>query len=137
MYTASNSHPSLSGTGGLGLEMCIAMAESGANIVSIHLPNDPAQSKLEEAVTAIGRKVTGFPADVGDSTELRKTFHDIWEAGIVPDILLNCAGLNRRGPIEQMTDDKIDLVSPRPGLIPSSTGNLGPALADASLRSSQ
>lgn len=98
------------GTGGLGLEMCVAMAESGANIVSVHLPDDPAQVKLEEAVAAVGGKVAAFAADVGDSQNLREAFNSIWEAGIVPDVLLNCAGLNRRGPIETMTDEKIDLV---------------------------
>lgn len=91
--------------------MCVAMAESGADIVSVHLPNDPLQSSLEEAVTAVGGKVTAFEADVGDSPNLRDAFHSMWEAGIVPDVLVNCAGLNRRGPIEDMTDDKIDLVN--------------------------
>ena len=90
--------------------MCVAMAESGADIVSIHLPDDPDQKNLEKAVGALGRKCTGFECDVGNSAELRATFKAIWEAGIVPDVLLNCAGLNRRGAIEDMTDEKIDLV---------------------------
>lgn len=101
-----------SGTGGLGTEMCIAMAESGADIVSIHLPDDPAQAELEEAVRSFGRNARGFVCDVGDSAKLRETFQAMWTAGVVPDILLNCAGLNRRGAIEEMTDDKIDLVRP-------------------------
>ncbi len=90
--------------------MCLAMAECGASIVSIHLPDDPAQSKLEQAIAAVGGKVTAFASNVGNSPDLRKTFHSMWEAGVVPDVLLNCAGLNRRGAIEEMTDDKIDLV---------------------------
>ncbi|OAL29159.1 hypothetical protein AYO20_09312 [Fonsecaea nubica] len=110
------------GTGGLGLEICIALAEAGADIVSIHLPRDPGQTTLEEGVRKLGRKVIGFECDVGDSKQLRETFDRMWKADVVPDILLNCAGLNRRGPIEDMTDDKIDLVgdgrgraSPWPG----------------------
>jgi 2-deoxy-D-gluconate 3-dehydrogenase len=118
------------GTGGLGLEMCLAMSECGANIVSIHLPNDPAQRKMEEAIAAVGGKVAAFASDVGNSVELRKTFHSIWEAGIVPDVLLNCAGLNRRGAIEEMTDDNIDLV-----IIPRSTVHLLLMLASRSFRS--
>lgn len=90
--------------------MCVAMAESGADVVSIHLPGDPAQKALEDAVGALGRKITGFECNIGDSAEIRATFQSIWRAGVVPDILLNCAGLNRRGAIEEMTDDKIDLV---------------------------
>lgn len=90
--------------------MCLAMAESGADIVSIYAPNDPAQAKLEQSIQGVGRKITGFECDISNSQSLRTTFQKIWEAGIVPDILLNCAGLNRRGSIEEMTDDKIDLV---------------------------
>lgn len=94
--------------------MCTAMAESGATIISIHLPDDSGQTKLEEAITAVGGTIKGFVGDVGDSTALRKTFREIWDAGVVPDVLLNCAGLNRRGPIEEMTDEKIDLVCINP-----------------------
>lgn len=101
------------GTGGLGTEMCVAMAEAGADVVSIHLPGDAGQAALEEAVKAVGRKVAAFGCDIGNSADLRATFHSIWASGVVPDILLNCAGLNRRGAIEDMTDDKIDLVSRR------------------------
>ena len=90
--------------------MCLVMAESGADIVSIHLAGDPLQAELEQAIQSVGRKCTGFECDVSDSAALRATFRAIWDAGIIPDILLNCAGLNRRGPIEEMTDEKIDLV---------------------------
>ena len=107
--------------------MCLAMAECGANIVSIHLPNDPAESKLEEAIAAVGGKVTAFVSNVGDSQELRKTFHSMWEAGIVPDVLLSCAGLNRRGAIEEMTDEKIDLVR---GLESARPSHADPCLRD-------
>lgn len=91
--------------------MCLAMAESGANVVSIHAPGDAAQITLETSIKAVGRIAVGFPCDVGNSRDLRATFQLIWESGVVPDILLNCAGLNRRGAIEEMTDDTIDLVS--------------------------
>ena len=87
-----------------------SQAEAGANIVSIHLPADPGQPSLEEAIESVGRKCTAFEGDVGDSVALRRAFQSVWNAGVVPDILLNCAGLNRRGPIEEMTDEKIDLV---------------------------
>lgn len=94
--------------------MCLAMAESGANIVSIYPPGDPGQPRLEETIrsSVVGgsRKVVGFECDISDSQSLRDTFDKIWRTGVVPDILLNCAGLNRRGPIEEMTDEKIDLV---------------------------
>lgn len=76
------------GTGGLGLSMAIALAEAGADIVSIQLPNDPRAGLLQEGVKACGRKLTVFEVDVADSQKLRQCFADIWSSGVVPDILL-------------------------------------------------
>lgn len=97
-------------TGGIGSNLCIALAEAGANIVSIQLPCDPALPDLQAAIIGLGRTFTSFECDLSDSKALRSTFADIWAAGVEPDILLNCAGLNRRGPIESMEDADIDLV---------------------------
>lgn len=47
---------------------------------------------------------------MGDSKSLRATFAQIWATGVVPDILLNCAGIVRRGKAEEMTDEDIDAV---------------------------
>lgn len=98
------------GTGGLGLEMTLALAEAGADIVSIELPNDPRSGLLAEGVQKAGRSLRVFHADVADSKALRETFAKIWEAGVTPDILLNCAGINRRGKVEDFSDEDIDAV---------------------------
>jgi len=115
------------GTGGLGLAMSIALAEVGADIISIQLPHDPNAEALIGAVTALGRSISVFEGDVGNSDSLRCTFSKIWESGVVPDILLNCAGIVRRGKAEELRDDDIDAVSPfsilfSPNLIPGDTG---------------
>ena len=99
------------GTGGLGLSMAIALAEAGADIVSLQMKDDPRVSMLEEGVKACGRNLTVFEADVGDSPALRACFAKIWESGVTPDILLNCAGINRRSKVEDFTDEDIDAVS--------------------------
>lgn len=99
------------GTGGLGSEMCLALAGAGAHIVALHLENDPGVGDLKRRVRELGVNFQGAACDIGDSAALRKTFAGLWDAGVVPDILLNCAGLNRRGPIESVTDDEFDLVS--------------------------
>lgn len=115
------------GTGGLGLAMSIALAEAGADIVSIQLPRDPNAEALIGSVTALGRSITVFEGDVGNSDNLRCTFSKIWESGLVPDILLNCAGIVRRGKAEEVRDDDIDAVRPfsmsfSPNLIPGDAG---------------
>ena len=99
------------GTGGLGLAMSIALAEGGADIVSIQIPNDPRAELLQKATEEMGRKLQVFETDVSDSANLRACFAEIWKAGIVPDILLNCAGINRRNKVENFSDEDIDAVS--------------------------
>lgn len=98
-------------TGGLGKSLGLTLAEAGANIVSIQLPGDPELGALEKEVRSFGREFHHFDCNVGDSAALRKCFTEIWTAGITPDILLNCAGTNRHGPLETLTDEDINVVS--------------------------
>lgn len=98
-------------TGGLGAEMCLSLAEAGANIVALLLPGDKATLALSNLITETGRSFISFECDVSNTSALREVFSKMWSCNIVPDILLNCAGLNRRHPIVDMTDANIDLVS--------------------------
>ena len=99
------------GTGGLGLAMSIAMAEAGADIVSVQLPQDRHAEDLASAVDKLGRSLRVFECDVGDPVSLRRCFFQIWGSGVVPDILLNCAGIVGYGPAEDISDAEIDAVS--------------------------
>ncbi|KAK4548844.1 hypothetical protein LTR36_008617 [Oleoguttula mirabilis] len=105
------------GTGGLGLTMTIALAEAGANITSIEVPGDPVSSVLREKVESLGRAYSKYECDVKDSAQLRAVFKKVWEDAEggkaetpLPNILLNCAGINRRGPAESLSDEEIDEV---------------------------
>lgn len=105
-------------TGGLGLEMTLALAKAGADIVAIALENDPRLAILENGMQETNQKLQVFEADVGSTESLRHTFKQIWKSGVTPDILLNCAGMNRRGNAEDLTDEDIDAVYPLPSLLP-------------------
>jgi len=98
----------LGGTGGLGQVMTLALAEAGTDIVSIELPNDAQSGKLEEGIKQLGRKYSKFDCNVADAKSLRSTFAKIWDSGIVPDILLNSAGIQRRGKAEEISDEDLD-----------------------------
>lgn len=99
------------GTGGLGLSMAVALAEAGADIVSIQIAGDPRAEMLVEGIRQCGKKLRIYETDVSDSPKLRETFQRIWSDGVVPDILLNCAGINRRSKVEDFKDEDIDAVS--------------------------
>ncbi|KIW96789.1 uncharacterized protein Z519_02180 [Cladophialophora bantiana CBS 173.52] len=90
--------------------MTLAIAEAGADVVAILSSWDPPAGQLEESIHKSGREFSVFHSEVSDSADLRRCFHDIWGAGVEPDILLNCSIMNRRGPIENMKDEDIDLV---------------------------
>lgn len=96
------------GTGGLGLAMTLALAEGGADIISIELPEDPNAQELKDRVNDLKRKITTYPCNVADSKNLRSTFSKIWSDGHTADILLNCAGIQRRGNAEEFDDETID-----------------------------
>jgi NAD(P)-dependent dehydrogenase (short-subunit alcohol dehydrogenase family) len=98
-------------TGGIGKELCVTLAEAGCDIVSIQLPLDPAGTSLEHEIKSFGRSFRAFECDIGDSCEVRKCFSRIWDAQIEPDILLNAAGINKRGKVTELTDADIDSVS--------------------------
>jgi len=72
------------GTGGLGHYMTVDLAEAGAEIVSIQLPNSRNGPVLAEVVGELGRLLKVFECDVSDFAALRRTFAAIWAAGIVP-----------------------------------------------------
>lgn len=97
-------------TGGIGLELSKSLGEAGADIISIQLPNDPNAPFLLDHLTKIGRTFRAFECDLADTSAIRAVFQAIWDAGIKPSVLLNCAGINRRRPVIEMTDDDLDLV---------------------------
>lgn len=97
-------------TGGLGSAMAIAFAQAGASIVSIELPNDLNSGALSHAVSKAGSSLQVFQCDLSNAEDLRKCFSEIWAAGISPDILVNSAGVMRRNPCEDATDEELNLV---------------------------
>lgn len=97
-------------TGGLGSAMTMALAKAGASIVSIELPNDPNSASLAQAIADVGSKFQAFHCDIGNIEALRRCFAEIWAAEIVPDILVNSAGVMRRNQCENATDAELNLV---------------------------
>jgi 2-deoxy-D-gluconate 3-dehydrogenase len=98
-------------TGGIGKELCVTLAEAGCDIVSIQLPLDSVGASLESEIKGLGRAFRAFECDIGDSLDVHRCFSRIWDSQIEPDILLNAAGINRRGKVTELMDADIDAVS--------------------------
>lgn len=101
-------------TGGLGRSLAVALAKAGASLVSVEISNDPNSAGLEAVIKELGCSFRKFECDLSNAAEVRSCYARIWEAGVTPDILVNCAGVMRRNPCEDATDAELDLVNSLP-----------------------
>jgi 2-deoxy-D-gluconate 3-dehydrogenase len=94
------------GNRGLGFGMASALAEAGADIVSVQRSGDAPE--LAEHVAAAGRQLLLCQADLADNAApelvLEKT---LTRFGHV-DILVNNAGIQRRAPVAEFTESDWD-----------------------------
>lgn len=107
-------------TGGIGLVLTLALAEAGADIVSVQIPNDPGAKHLRDQVLRLGRRFHEFDCNLRGYRSIPHTFESVWKAGISADILLNCAGITRHAKIEETPVAYLDDVylSTSPSLLP-------------------
>lgn len=98
-------------TGGIGVTMAVALADAGADIVSIQMSHDPLGPALHDAITATGRKISVFDCNIKDHNSIKDTFGAIWKSGVAPDILVNCAGITRHMSVETTPVQDLDDVS--------------------------
>ncbi len=86
------------GSGDIGMAIATTFAQAGAHIAL----NGRNADKLEArraAFTGMPVRVETFPADMSDTTAVRKLARDVIAAFGRVDILVNCAGINYRKPI--------------------------------------
>ena len=90
------------GSSGIGLGMAEALARAGARVVLV--ARDP--ERLGEAVAALeatGGQAAPVSADLSDRTVLGKAAEAAAAVYGEPDILVNCAGINLRPPMPELT----------------------------------
>ena len=90
------------GSSGIGRGIALALGQAGAAVVLIARD----QAKLVDAVAeleAAGCKAAGVSADLGDRPAVRRAADAAQEEFGPPDILVNCAGLNLRPPMAELT----------------------------------
>ncbi len=98
------------GSRGIGRAIALLFAEHGADIGFCHLHDEAGAAEVSARITAQGRRVHAAACDVAELPALRG-FLDAAQSALGPcDVLVNNAGLNLRGPIEQITEDMYDRV---------------------------
>ena len=94
---------------GLGQAMAVALAEAGADIAA-HCHFDGKADETVAAVEKIGRRVKSFAGDMADKTVPKKLVEDVvGEFGKI-DILINNAGMIRRTPAVDFSEEDWSIV---------------------------
>ena len=92
------------GTSGIGREIALGFADAGADVVSVGR-RAPLVDAVADAIEARGRRTLRLPTDTTDAASLERARDAVLEAFGHVDILLCAAGVTRRVPTLEMTDD--------------------------------
>lgn len=76
------------------------------------LQRDESNTATRDDITnRVGRKAVIHVAELSDRDAVKKIIPALVQQGLKPDILLNCAGIQRRHPSEKFPDEDWDEVS--------------------------
>jgi NAD(P)-dependent dehydrogenase (short-subunit alcohol dehydrogenase family) len=93
------------GSKGLGLAMAEGLASAGAKILIISINEKEGKAAAEKIVKEYKTKAIAISATVTSEEEMQKAVETtIKEFGVI-DILINNAGINIRGPIDELSYD--------------------------------
>ena len=91
------------GSKGLGAAMAAGLASAGADVLITSRHQEEACQTADELSLEYGRRVVGLQADVTSTDEIEAmTERALIEFGKI-DILINNAGINIRGPLDELT----------------------------------
>ncbi len=95
---------------GIGFAMAEGLAQAGADIIGVSASLEISGSKIEEAVTKLGRKFTAYQCDFSDRAAVKAFTESLLKAQGTPDILINNAGTILRQPAAEHSDEYWDEV---------------------------
>jgi NAD(P)-dependent dehydrogenase (short-subunit alcohol dehydrogenase family) len=91
------------GSKGLGLAMAAGLASAGANVVLLSRNAAEAQDAAASVAKDFGRRALGLAADVSSAQQVESARDTVLREFGAIDILINSAGINIRGPIDELT----------------------------------
>ncbi len=95
---------------GIGFAMAEGLAQAGADIIGVSATLESYGSKIEQAVTKLGRKFTSYQCDFTDRTAVKAFTENVLKEQDTPDILINNAGTILRQPAAEHSDEYWDKV---------------------------
>ncbi len=98
------------GSKGLGLAMAAGLASAGANIALVNRNLEEGQAAAESLAKTYGIKAKAYSADVTDESEINQAVASVQNDLGNVDILINSAGINIRGAIDELSHDEFNQV---------------------------
>ena len=96
-------------SGGIGSVLAVALAEAGA-AVGLNGTRAAQLEDIRQHIEANGRRAVVLPADLSDPSACSDLIAEAHTALGRLDVLINCAGINRRKPIEAVTEEDFDTI---------------------------
>ena len=93
------------GSKGLGFAMAAGLASAGAKIMLVNRNADEGAQAAKDLTADFGVKAVSFRADVSDQLQTESMAMAALDTFGQIDILINSAGINIRGPIDELTTD--------------------------------
>lgn len=97
-------------SGGIGRELAVGLAGAGAS-VALNGRDMADLDATRDAIAGSGGNARVLPADLADMAACRRLIADTVAAFGRLDILVNCAGMNRRKPIVDVTEEDFDIIT--------------------------
>jgi 3-oxoacyl-[acyl-carrier protein] reductase len=96
------------GSRGIGAAIAVALAESGADVAINYRERAETADMVARNVRAIGRRVELAPADVSDSSAVKRMIENVRSALGPIDILVNNAGIGMKRAPSELTEEEWD-----------------------------
>lgn len=93
------------GSKGLGLAMAAGLASAGANIMVVNRNQDEGNEAAKELSASFGTKVVSFSVDITNQDKTEAMAKEAMKVFGRIDILINSAGINIRGSIDEISHD--------------------------------
>lgn len=95
---------------GLGKAIAIGFAAEGADVIVNYVQNEVGAQETAETIRQFGRRAHIIRADVAQRADVKHLFAEAAATFGKIDILINNAGVNKRGWFEEITDEDWDLI---------------------------